>query len=602
MPDLPHGDPKGFETLKTSALDAAHRRAVIARLAREAKPYYPRLAFALVLGVIAGLGPLAFSNAFPLIIDRVVENPAHPVGLLFLVMAGVFVVNAIANGATYGQSYLTAWSGQRLIASLRVRLFERTMRMPMGEFDKWRPGEFIARFTNDLTLMTDALSVSLPQFFVALVTLVGSVAYMFYVDWLLSLVLFIFAPVVNFVVATFTRLISAATKRAQERVADLSANLTEVLAGERIVKAFGRESYEVGRFAASNENYFGAFMKSLQLGQTQTPIVSMIITTALLGIMALSVREAIVGRLTSGQIFQFWTLVVLAINPLNRLAAFIGDISKGLVGAARIFEILDLPIEPPGDIAAAGGARERIAGALAFEHVTFAYTSDTSPVLHDLSATVEAGEIVALVGPSGAGKTTIVNLVPRFYEPQGGRITLDGRDLATFGLGTLRGAIAIVPQEAMLFSGTILENIAYGRLDATRSEIEAAAREANAEEFVLDLPLGYETPVGDRGTRLSGGQRQRISIARAVLRDPRILILDEATSALDSHSERLIEAALDRLLPGRTTLIIAHRLSTIRRANKILYIDAGRVLEFGTHDELIARDGHYAALHAAQFA
>ena len=601
MPDLPHGDPKGFETLKTSALDAAHRRAVIARLAREARPYYPRLAFALVLGVIAGLGPLAFSNAFPLIIDRVVKNPAHPIGLLFLVLAGVFAVNAIASVATYGQSYLTAWSGQRLIGSLRVRLFERTMRMPMSEFDRWRPGEFIARFTNDLTLMTDALSVSLPQFFVALVTLVGAVAYMFYVDWLLSLVLFIFAPVVNFVVATFTRLISAATKRAQERIADLSANLTEVLAGERIVKAFGRESYEVERFAASNENYFGAFMKSLQLGQTQTPIVSMIITTALLGIVALSVREAIVGRLTSGQIFQFWALVVLAINPLNRLAAFIGDISKGLVGAARIYEILDLPIEPSSDVAL-GTPTDRIAGALAFERVTFAYSAEASPVLHDLSATVEAGEIVALVGPSGAGKTTIVNLVPRFYEPQGGRITLDGRDLATFGLGALRGAIAIVPQEAMLFSGTILENIAYGRLDATRAEIEAAAREANAEEFVLDLPLGYETAVGDRGTRLSGGQRQRISIARAVLRDPRILILDEATSALDSHSERLIEAALDRLLPGRTTLIIAHRLSTIRRAHKILYIDAGRVLEFGTHDELLARDGHYAALHAAQFA
>ncbi len=600
LPNLPRRDPKGFEILKTSALDAAHRRAVIARLTREARPYYPRLAFALVLGVIAGLGPLAFSNAFPLIIDRVVENPKHPVGLLLLVMAGVFTVNLVANAATYGQSYLTAWSGQRLIASLRVRLFDRTMRMPMGEFDKWRPGEFIARFTNDLTLMTDALSVSLPQFFVALVTLVGSVAYMFYVDWLLSLVLFIFAPVVNFVVATFTRLISAATKRAQERVADLSANLTEVLQGERIVKAFGRESYEVERFAQSNERYFGAFMKSLQLGQTQTPIVSMIITSALLGIMALSVREAIVGRLTSGQIFQFWTLVVLAINPLNRLAAFIGDISKGLVGASRIYEILDLPIEPAEDDR--GGAGSPIAGALAFEGVTFAYKPGAAAVLHELSATIAAGEVVALVGPSGAGKTTIVNLVPRFYEPQSGRITLDGADLASFSLRALRGAIAIVPQEALLFSGTIAENIAYGRLDATRAEIEAAAREANAEEFVLDLPLGYDTAVGDRGTRLSGGQRQRISIARAVLRDPRILILDEATSALDSHSERLIEAALDRLLPGRTTLIVAHRLSTIRRADKILYIDAGRVLETGTHDELLGQAGHYAALHAAQFA
>ena len=567
---------------------------------REARPYYPRLAFALVLGVIAGLGPLAFSNAFPLVIDRVVENPKHPIGLLLLVMAGVFVVNLIANAATYGQSYLTAWSGQRLIASFRVRLFERTMRMPMAEFDRWRPGEFIARFTNDLTLMTDALSVSLPQFFVALVTLVGSIAYMIYVDWLLSLFLFVFAPVVNFVVAMFTRLISASTRRAQERVADLSSNLTEVLQGERIVKAFGREGYETTRFSESNENYFGAFMKSIQLGQTQTPIVSMIITTALLAIMAASVRETIVGRLTSGQVFQYWTLVVLAINPLNRLAAFVGDISKGLVGASRIFEILDLPIEEDDARAIAGGAPIR--GALAFNGVTFAYKADGAAVLHDLTATIEAGEIVALVGPSGAGKTTIVNLVPRFYDPRSGTIEIDGRPLASLPLAELRAAIAIVPQEAMLFSGTIADNIAYGRLDATRAQIAAAAREANAEEFVLELPLGYETPVGERGTRLSGGQRQRISIARAVLRDPRILILDEATSALDSHSERLIEAALDRLLPGRTTLIIAHRLSTIRRANKILYIDGGRVVEMGTHDDLLARGGAYAALHAAQFA
>ena len=567
---------------------------------REARPYYPRLASALVLGVIAGLGPLAFSNAFPLVIDRVVENPKHPIGLLLLVMAGVFVVNLIANAATYGQSYLTAWSGQRLIASFRVRLFERTMRMPMAEFDRWRPGEFIARFTNDLTLMTDALSVSLPQFFVALVTLVGSIAYMIYVDWLLSLFLFVFAPVVNFVVAMFTRLISASTRRAQERVADLSSNLTEVLQGERIVKAFGREGYETTRFSESNENYFGAFMKSIQLGQTQTPIVSMIITTALLAIMAASVRETIVGRLTSGQVFQYWTLVVLAINPLNRLAAFVGDISKGLVGASRIFEILDLPIEEDDARAIAGGAPIR--GALAFNGVTFAYKADGAAVLHDLTATIEAGEIVALVGPSGAGKTTIVNLVPRFYDPRSGTIEIDGRPLVSLPLAELRAAIAIVPQEAMLFSGTIADNIAYGRLDATRAQIAAAAREANAEEFVLELPLGYETPVGERGTRLSGGQRQRISIARAVLRDPRILILDEATSALDSHSERLIEAALDRLLPGRTTLIIAHRLSTIRRANKILYIDGGRVVEMGTHDDLLARGGAYAALHAAQFA
>jgi subfamily B ATP-binding cassette protein MsbA len=572
----------------------------VRRLLKEARPYYPRLVLSLLLGVVAGLGPLALSKAFPLVIDGVIGNPAHPLGLLLEVIVGVFVINLVSNLATYGQSYLTAWSGQRLIATLRSRLFERTMRMPMSEFDKWRPGEFVARFTNDLGLMTDALCVALPQFFVTLVTLVGAIAAMLYVDWLLSLFLFVFAPIVNFVVAFFTRLISASTKRSQERIADLSSNLTEVLAGERIVKAFGRESYENDRFAASNDAYFGAYMKVLQLGQTQTPIVAMIVTIALLAIMAFSVREVIVGRLTSGQVLQFWTLVVFAINPLNRFASFIGDISRGLIGASRVFEVLDVPIESISDSDTIESLR--IDGALRFENVSFAYKDDGPNVLSDLSATIAAGEIVALVGPSGAGKTTIVNLVPRFYEPQSGTITLDGTDLRRLHLGALRNAIAIVPQEAMLFSGTVAENIRYGRLDATQAEVEAAAREANAEEFILDLPLGYETPVGDRGMRLSGGQRQRISIARAVLRDPRILILDEATSALDSHSERLIEAALDRLLPGRTTLIIAHRLSTIRRANKILYVDAGRILESGTHEALLAQGNHYAKLHAAQFA
>jgi subfamily B ATP-binding cassette protein MsbA len=325
----------------------------------------------------------------------------------------------------------------------------------------------------------------------------------------------------------------------------------------------------------------------------------MITTIALLAIVLFSVREVIVGRMDTGEVFQYWTAVVIAMNPINRFASYIGDLSKGIVGASRIFELLDLPVERDDETGAL--VPEAIAGALRFENVTFAYAPNAPAVLHDLCAEVAAGEIVALVGPSGAGKTTIVNLVPRFYEPQSGRILLDGNDLARLRLGALRGAIAIVPQEPLLFSGTISENIRYGRLDATGSEIEAAAREANAEEFILDLPLGYRTPVGERGVRLSGGQRQRISIARAVLRDPRILILDEATSALDSHSERLIEAALDRLLPGRTTLIIAHRLSTIRRAHKILYIDAGRVIEVGTHDDLLAQGGAYANLHAAQF-
>lgn len=576
------------------------RREILRRLLQEARPYYGRMAVALVLGVVAGLTPLTLPWAFGRIENAVLAATHPDVGVLYQVLALTFLALTAGAVTTYGQTYLTAWSGQHLVASLRVRLFARTLHLPLGEFDKWRPGELISRFTYDLQLMTDAVSVSLPQLFVVIVTFVGAIARMIAIDWLLTVSLFVVAPVVSYAVAVFNRLISSGTLRAQSRIANLSSTLTEVLHGQRIVKAFGREDHEIERFRERNNDYFGTYMKLTQFIQTQPLIVSELVLVGILGIVWLSAREVLAGRLNSGLVIQYWTLIVLVINPMNRFAAFVGEISKALVGAGRVFEVLDLRTEPA-DRADAVPLPEH-AGTLVFDDVTFSYHPQEGPVLRDFNARIEAGEIVAFVGPSGAGKTTIVNLVPRFYEPQSGRVCLDGIELDRLRLTELRGAIAIVPQETQLFRATIAENIRYGRLNATDDEVRAAAREANAEEFVSAFPAGYETEVGERGVRLSGGQRQRIAIARAILRDPRILILDEATSALDSHSETLIEEALDRLLPGRTTLIIAHRLATIRRASRILYIEAGRVRETGTHDALLAAGGPYARLHAAQYA
>jgi len=556
----------------------------------------------MAMGVLAGILSIVPPLAFRIIINQVlVPPPGHVADLraLYLALGITSVALVLANAAIYGQTYLTAWSGQNLVARLRVRLFDRLLNLPLGEFDKWRPGELIARFSTDLQIMIDAVSVSVPQLVVALATFISSFATMVYLDWLLTISLVLLAPIISLAVSNFQRLISASTHRAQQRIADLTANLSEILGGHRVVKSFGSESYEVARFRSRNEDFFGAYMKLTQFIQTQPLVVSTIMVAAVVGIMWLSVREVLVGRLDTGKVFMYWGLLVNLMNPMNRVAAFFGDISKAIVGAGRVFELLDLPVEvrnPPGAVALSS-----VRGRIEYAGVTFRYKAAERPALHDVNATIEAGEVVALVGPSGAGKTTLVNLVPRFYAPQEGRVLLDGIDIATLRLSDLRSAIAIVPQDVQLFRGSILNNIRYGRIDASDDEVRAAARDANVDEYVQSFPDGYATQVGERGVRLSGGERQRIAIARAVLRDPRILILDEATSALDSHSEAMIEEALDRLLPGRTTLIIAHRLSTVRRAHKVLFIEAGRVIEIGTHDELLARGGAYARLHAAQF-
>lgn len=573
-------------------------KAVLRRLLAEARPFYPRLLVGLGLGIIAGLGPLAYAPAFRLLQNDVFNKPRHDMHELWLIVAAMFAVTVLSNAAAYGQNYLTALAGQTMIASLRVRLFARILHLPLGAFDKWRPGEFVARFMNDLGLMTDAVSISLPQMIQTTITFIGSLAGMLWTDWILALALFVAAPFVSIAVAKFNALITAHTSHSQSRIADLSSNLTEVLSNERIVKAFGREAYETERFRHNSEAYLGAYMKVTQLGQTQTPVIATIIMLAVIAVVVFSAHEVAVGRMNAGTVGQFWIFVALAINPMNRFAIFLADFARALVGAERVFELLDLEEElhdAPDAV-----SLPVICGEVAFDDVTFAYEGH-GPVLEHFNATIAGGEVVALVGPSGAGKTTIVNLVPRFFVQQTGRITLDGVDVRRLRLRDLRAAIAIVPQETMLFNGTVADNIRYGRLEASAEEIRGAAREANADEFIRTLPDGYSTVVGERGIRLSGGQRQRIAIARAILRDPRILILDEATSALDTHSEALIEGALDRMLPGRTTFIIAHRLSTIRRASKILYIEGGQVREMGTHESLLAQGGQYARLHAAQF-
>ncbi len=384
----------------------------------------------MTMGVLAGVLSIAPPVAFRIIFNQVLVPPhGHPPDLkaLYLALGLTSVALILANCAIYGQTYLTAWSGQHLVARLRVRLFGRLLNLPLGEFDKWRPGELIARFSTDLQIMIDAVSVSVPQLVVALATFISSFATMIYLDWLLTLSLVLVAPIVSFAVSNFQRLISASTHRAQQRIADLTANLSEILGGQRVVKSFGREEFEVGRFRTRNDDFFGAYMKLTQFIQTQPLVISTIMVAAVVAIMWLSVREVLVGRLDIGKVFMYWGLLVNLMNPMNRVAAFFGDISKAVVGAGRVFELLDLPVEvrdPPGAVALTA-----VRGKIEYRDVTFRYKPADPPALRDVNATIEAGEIVALVGPSGAGKTTIVNLVPRFYAPQEGRVLLDGVDI-----------------------------------------------------------------------------------------------------------------------------------------------------------------------------
>jgi subfamily B ATP-binding cassette protein MsbA len=578
-------------------------QSTVARLAREARPYYPRLLVAVGLGAVNSLlvlvAPWALGTIFNRVIVPATTHTGTPaLGALYFALAATYASLVLSNFATYGTSYITTWCGQRFLAKLRQGLYDRLLRLPLESFDRWRPGELIARFNSDLQVMSDAVSVSLPQLINALLTFLSSLIALIVIDWLLTLVLVVIAPLMSIAVSRFQKLITTSMTRSQSRIANLSSTLTEILQSQRIVKAFGREEFESKRFRHRNEDFFGAFMKLNQFVYMQPVVISSILALGVIAIIWLSAREVLIGRLNSGLLLNYWLLVVNLVNPMNRMAAFVGDLSKALVSTGRAYELLDLPME---EEAVDPVPMPRIAGEIDFDGVWFAYDTTDAPALADVNATIGAGEIVALVGPSGAGKTTLVNMIPRFYRPQRGRVLIDGIDVARVRLNDLRAQIAIVPQDPQLFRASVAENIRYGRLDASDEDVRHAAIEANADEFIQTLPDGYDTEVGERGVRLSGGQRQRIAIARAIVRDPRILILDEATSALDRHSEALIEAALDRLLPGRTTLIIAHRLSTIRRATTILYIEGGRVLEAGSHDVLLAQGGAYARLHAAQF-
>ena len=559
------------------------------------KPYIPKTVMAVGCMILATSASLYVPWIVRDIIDGVLVN--KDVFLLNAITAGIVVVFALRGFFVYAQTYLMAFISQRVVIDLREALFRQFQRLSIAYFDRSRTGKVLSYMTNDVGVLQNALAQNVIDLASESLVLVGSLAAMFYLHWQLALLTLITVPLVAQAMNVFGVKLRRASGAMQQRAAEITSVLQEMIVSIRLIRLFVREDYEIARFNLENKNNFSAQMRAAQLSATLTPVVEFLAALAVTVIVWYGGNEVIRGNLTSGSLIAFLVYSVNISNPVKRLGNVYGTIQKAVAAAERVFEVLDT--KPEIEDAPDAIALFPVTGRITFDNVTFAYRAG-EPALRNMSIEIEPGKVLAIVGPSGAGKSTVANLLPRFYDPQEGTIRIDGIDIREVTVASLREQLAMVPQDTILFSASIYNNILYGRLDATREEVVQAAQSANAHEFIMQLPDGYETQIGERGCQLSGGQRQRIAIARAILKNPRILILDEATSALDAESERLVQDALDKLMVGRTTFVIAHRLSTIQRADSILVLEKGRMVECGSHAALLEAGGLYSKLYSLQ--
>jgi ATP-binding cassette, subfamily B, bacterial MsbA len=572
--------------------------ALVGRLARDfMRPHAKRIVLAFLLMGLAAGSTAARAWLMEPVLDRIFV--AREGSLLLLIAGGALALALVKGLADYGEAVLMTRVGQRVIADVQIALFARLMRADLAYFHAHPTGTLVSHFTNDAALLRGAAANVLGGIGKDAVTVVFLVGVMFYQDWLLALVSFFVFPLAIHPIVGIGRRIRRVTANTQAEIGQLTTLLSQTFQGARHVKAYGMEQYEERRAAGLIERLFALINHGTRTRSRASPMMETLGGAAIAIVILYGGHQVISEARTPGALFSFITALLLAYQPLKSLANLNASLQEGLAAAQRIFEVLD--IEPT--IRDMPSTRPlRVAGGeIRFDKVRFGYVPGVV-TLDGISLTIPAGRTVALVGPSGAGKSTVLNLIPRFFDVGGGSIAIDGQDVRSVTLASLRSAIALVAQEVSLFDDTVRANIAYGRFGASTAEIEAAARAAAAEGFIRELPDGYDTVVGEHGVRLSGGQRQRIAIARAMLKDAPILLLDEATSALDSESERQVQAALSALISGRTTLVIAHRLSTIQGADLICVVDRGVIVESGRHAELLARDGLYTRLYAMQFA
>lgn len=561
------------------------------RLIGYTRPYIKRLIIGTVFGAIFGVASFALLHSAKETLDRVFDLSNLRVVLTTAVLLPIF---AFARSfAQFLGEYLVEWVGQRVVMDLRIATFSRLQRFSVGFFTKNRTGELMSRTLNDTTMIERAVATVLGDLMKQPFAFLGSVVFVLTLDWRLAIGSLMLFPICIIPIAIFGRRVRRHAREGQERLADLSSILQESVVGMRIVRAFGMEEYECKRFGAQCHRFFNRIVSVVRAKASIEPIIVVISVLGLLPVLF----YAHWARMPAGHFIMFAVAMLTLYEPVKKLSKIHVHIQQASASADRVFELLDTPIgvmDTDGAMELKDAVRD-----IVFERVAFAY--DNEPVLTDISFNVRMGESVALVGSSGAGKSTLVNLIPRFYDVSAGRILLNGSDIRGFTLESLRARMAMVTQDTFLFNDTVANNIAYGLAKASRDNIVEAAQRANADRFIRELPQEYETNVSELGVRLSGGQRQRIAIARALLRNAPVLILDEATSALDTESEKLVQDALHELMRGRAVFVIAHRLSTIIRCDRILVLDKGRIVESGSHADLLAAGGVYKHLYDLQF-
>ena len=547
----------------------------------------------------AGVAALMGVNAWlvkPVLDDIFIARNQELLMILPLVILGVAILNA---SFSYGRSYLMGYVGQWLVADVRQQLFLHIVRLPIRFHDANTSGRLMARVISDVNEMANAIPGILKDIFQQGLTFVALISVAFYQNWKMASVVLVGLPLSSYVLIRFGKRIRKLSKKGQESIGSMASVLKEAFTGIKVVKAYGQEEKEGQRFSLMNKAFRTAKVKTSQASAMSSPLLEVIGVCGIAFIIWYGGGLVIAGEMKPGEFFSFLTAMFMAYAPVRKMSGANASVQRALAGAQRVFSVLDLDSELSKD----EGKRTLapIKHKLEFSDVSFTYEGAKVSSLNNVNLTVTVGEVVALVGASGSGKTTLVSLVPRFYRPTQGTVTIDGIDIRSVDRSSLRRQIGIVSQETVLFDDFIRNNIAYGRPDATEEQIIEAARAAYAWEFIERLPNGLDTFVGENGLKLSGGQRQRIAIARAILRDPPILILDEATSALDSESEKLVQQALANLMKARTTLVIAHRLSTVQHADRLVVMNRGRIEEIGTHAELLKKGGLYTRLYQTQF-